>query len=69
MTKWLQEMSFMLETKSFFIIHALNVFLKICVLVGLNPFVVSNVCPFDVVEITSVGTNKMLKWASIEIFL
>jgi hypothetical protein len=35
----------------------------------LDPFVVSNVCPFDVVEITSVETNKMLKWASIEIFL
>ena len=61
MTEWLQERSFMLETKSFFIIHVLNFFLEIYVLVGLDPFVVSNVFSYGAIEITNLETNKVLK--------
>jgi len=37
MTEWLQERSFMLETKSFFIIPVWSFFLESCALVGLDP--------------------------------
>jgi len=37
MTKWLQKRSFILETKSFFIIHVWNFFLESCAIVGLDP--------------------------------
>ena len=60
MTEWLQERSFMLETKSFFTVHIWNFFWKLRSR-WIGCFVISNVFPYSTVEITSLETNKVPK--------
>jgi hypothetical protein len=60
MTKWLQKRSFMLETKSFFIIHVWNFFLESCAIVGLDPSLFLMFF-YGAVRIISVETNKVLR--------
>jgi hypothetical protein len=57
----IREKSFMLETKSSFIIRVWNYFPGKLRSRWIGPFVVSNVFSYSAIEIMSLETNKMLK--------
>jgi len=59
--RMIREKSFMLETKSSFIIRAWNYFPGKLRSRWIGPFVVSNVFSYSAIEIMSLETNKMLK--------